>query len=125
MPLVHISTIEGAGPDGRAVGDLVYEVMRDTINVPERDNFRVVTAYEPGELVYDPEYLGIERTDGIVLIEVTLNAGRTTELKQRFYATLAARLHAQLGVRCEDVFVHLVEVAKENWSFGNGEAQYA
>ena len=29
------------------------------------------------------------------------------------------------GLRPEDVFVSLVEVAKENWSLGNGLAQYA
>ncbi len=125
MPLVRISTIKGAGPDGRAVGDVVYQAMRDTINVPERDNFRIVTEHERGDLVYDPEYLGVARTDGIVVIEVTLNAGRTTEMKQRFYAAVAGRLHEQLGVRPEDVLLSLTEVAKENWSFGNGEAQYA
>ena len=69
--------------------------------------------------------MGVERTDGIVVIEVTLNQGRTTELKQAFYATVAQRLHERLGVRPQDVFISLTEVAKENWSFGNGEAQYA
>lgn len=125
MPLVRISTIKGAGPDGRKVGDIVYRAMVDTINVPEQDNFHIVTEHEPGDLVYDPAYLGIERSDGIVVIEVTLNQGRTTELKQAFYATVAQRLHERLGVRPQNVFISLTEVAKENWSFGNGEAQYA
>lgn len=125
MPLVRISTIKGAGPDGQAVGDIVYEAMRETINVPEHDDFRIVTEHEPGNLVYDREYLGVKRTDGLVVIEVTLNAGRTTEMKQRFYAAVASRLHERLGVRPQDVLLSLTEVAKENWSFGNGEAQYA
>ena len=125
MPLVRISTIKGAGPDGRTVGDIVYRAMVDTINVPEQDNFHIVTEHEPGSLVYDPAYLGVGRTDSIVIIEVTLNQGRTTELKQAFYAAVAMRLHERLGVRPQDVFISLTEVAKENWSFGNGEAQYA
>lgn len=124
MPLVRIDTIEG-GPDGRAVGEIVYRTMVDTMNVPEADNFHIVTAHPPGELVYDPSYLGVERTDGIVVVQVTLNAGRTVEMKQAFYQHLAQRLHDQLGVRRQDVLVSLVEVVKENWSFGDGQAQYA
>lgn len=124
MPLVRIDTIEG-GPDGRAVGEIVYRAMVQTLTVPEADNFHIVATHAQGDLVYDPGYLGVHRTDGIVVIQVTLNAGRTVEMKQAFYALLAARLHEQLGVRTQDVLVSLVEVAKENWSFGNGEAQYA
>ncbi len=129
MPLVRIDTIKGQpgrGSDfGQAVGEIVYRCMMDTINVPPKDNFRVATEHEPGSLVYDPEYLGIERTDGIVMIQITLNAGRTTEMKQAFFALLADRLHDELGVRKQDVLVGLVEVTKENWSFGDGIAQYA
>lgn len=124
MPLVRIDTIEG-GPDGRAVGEIVYRTMVDTINVPEADNFHIVTTHAPGDLVYDPNYLGVQRSDGIVVVQVTLNGGRTVEMKQAFYALLAQRLHEQLGVRPQDVLVSLVEVAKENWSFGDGIAQYA
>ena len=67
----------------------------------------------------------IPRTDGIVVIQITLNEGRTTQLKKEFYKRLAERLHDELGIRIEDVFISLVEVKKENWSFGNGIAQYA
>src|SRR2546425_8402848 len=76
-------------------------------------------------LVYDPDYLGVHRTDGVMLIQVTLNEGRTVERKQAFYRTLVERLHQELGVRQEDVLINLIEVKKENWSFGNGVAQYA
>lgn len=129
MPLVRIDTIKGQpgrGPDfGQSVGDVVYRSMMDTLNVPPRDNFRIATEHDPSGLTYDPEYLGIERSDGIVMIQITLNAGRTTEMKQAFFALLAERLHAELGVRTQDVLVGLVEVTKENWSFGDGIAQYA
>lgn len=129
MPLVRIDTIKGhngRGDDfGERVGDLVYESMMATINVPVHDNFRIATAHEAGGLTFDAGYLGIARTPGIVMIQIVLNTGRTVEMKKALYAMIAERLYAELGVRKEDVFVSLVEVAKENWSFGNGIAQYA
>lgn len=126
MPLVRISFIKGK-PEGfgQKVAEIVYRTMVDTINVPPKDNFQVITEHEKGDLVYDPSYLDITRTDGVVFIQITLNEGRTVELKKTFYRTLAERLKGELGLRMEDVFVNLVEVKKENWSFGNGIAQYA
>jgi len=126
MPLVRIDIRRNADPAfGRKIGAIVYQTMTDTINVPAKDNFQVITEHDGNGLIYDPSYLDIPRTDGFVLIQITLNAGRTVEMKQVFYKTLAEHLHSQLGIRKEDVFIGLVEVAKENWSFGNGIAQYA
>lgn len=126
MPLVRISFLQGR-PEGFGpkVAEVVYRTMVDTINVPPKDNFQVITEHDKGTLIYDPNYLNIPRTDGVVFIQITLNEGRTVELKKAFYRTLAERLHQELGVRMQDVFVNLVEVKKENWSFGNGIAQYA
>lgn len=126
MPLVRISFLKGK-PEGfgRKVAEVVYQTMVDTINVPPKDNFQVITEHDENTLIYDPEYLDIPRTDGVVFVQITLNEGRTVELKQAFYKTLAQRLNQELGVRLEDVFINLVEVKKENWSFGNGIAQYA
>jgi phenylpyruvate tautomerase PptA (4-oxalocrotonate tautomerase family) len=109
----------------RKVGEIVYQTMVDTINVPPKDNFQIITEHYKDSLMYDPEYLEIQRTDGIVIIQITLNEGRTVELKKTFYKRLAERLHSELDIRMEDVFISLVEVKKENWSFGNGVAQYA
>lgn len=126
MPLVRIDIRKDRPAGlGRRIGEVVYRTMADTINVPASDNFQVITEHEADRLVYDPQYLGIARSDGIVFIQITLNEGRSVELKKRFYEALAGRLHGELGVRREDVFVSLVEVKKENWSFGNGVAQYA
>lgn len=126
MPLVRIDIRKDRPAGlGRRIGEVVYRTMADTINVPANDNFQVITEHEADRLVYDPQYLGIARSDGIVFIQITLNEGRSVELKKRFYETLAARLHGELGMRREDVFVSLVEVKKENWSFGKGVAQYA
>ena len=126
MPLVRIAFIKGKPEDfGRRVGAIVYRAMVDTINVPERDNFQILTEHDPGSLIYDAAYLDIARTDGLIIIQVTLNEGRTLEMKKSFYRAVAERLHQELGVRMEDVLISLVEVRKENWSFGNGIAQYA
>jgi phenylpyruvate tautomerase PptA (4-oxalocrotonate tautomerase family) len=126
MPLVRIAFLNGQ-PEGfgKQVGGVVYRTMVDTINVPPKDNFQLITRHDADSLVYDLDYLDIPRTDGVVFIQITLNEGRSVELKQAFYRTLAQRLNQELGVRREDVFVSLVEVTKENWSFGNGVAQYA
>ncbi len=126
MPLVRISLMKGK-PEGfgKKVGNAVYRTMMETINVPAKDNFQIITEHDKNALIYDPSYLDIPRSDGIIFIQVTLNEGRTVELKKSFYKTLAERLNKELGVRMEDVLVSLVEVKKENWSFGNGIAQYA
>jgi phenylpyruvate tautomerase PptA (4-oxalocrotonate tautomerase family) len=125
VPLVRISVLKGRDPRLLTdIGDAVYRAMTATLNVPAHDNFRVITEHEPGHLSYDPSYLQIERSDGIVIIQITLNEGRTVAMKQAFYAEVA-RLLEPLGVRPPDVFINLVEVRKENWSFGHGLAQYA
>jgi phenylpyruvate tautomerase PptA (4-oxalocrotonate tautomerase family) len=125
MPLVRIDIRKNAEPTFAAqIGSIVYGAMADTINVPAGDNFHVINEHDPDHLVYDPGYLGIPRTDGVVFIQITLNEGRAVEAKQALYRAIADRLHERAGVRREDVFISLVEVKKENWSFGNGEAQY-
>lgn len=125
MPLVRIDLARGrTAAQRRAIGDVVYAAMLDVINVPRDDKFQIITEHDPAELNVTPQYLGIRYSPGIVLIQVTLSAGRTVEQKQAFYRRIADELHRELGIDRQDVFINLVEVPKENWSFGNGEAQY-
>ncbi len=126
MPLVRIDLITGKPADyRRAIGDVVYEAMRQTINVPEGDRFQVITEHAASNFIFDPNYLGISRTPDCIFIQVTLNKGRTVELKKAFYKAIADGLHERIKIRPEDVLIQLIEVDKENWSFGNGIAQYA
>ena len=126
MPMVRIDLPRGKSAEyRRTIGDVVYDAMVKTINVPANDRFQVITEHAPENLIVDRTYLGIERTAECILIQVVLNEGRTTELKKAFYKAVAEGLHDRLGLRKQDVFIGLVEVKKENWSFGNGEAQYA
>ncbi len=126
MPLVRIDLMSGK-PEGfgKQVGAVVYRAMMDTINVPPKDNFQLITEHDGYGLVYDPSYLDIPRSEAVIFIQITLNEGRTVELKKKFYQAVAEGLNRELAVRKEDVFISLVEVKKENWSFGNGIAQYA
>ena len=126
MPLVRIDLAAGKPSSYRKeLGSVVYEAMVSALNVPEDDRFQVIAEHPSGDLVIDPGYLGIQRSPDCVLIQVTLNEGRTVEAKRAFYKAVADGLHDRLGLRREDTFINLIEVKKENWSFGNGEAQYA
>ncbi|MGH9442455.1 MAG: tautomerase family protein [Thermoanaerobaculia bacterium] len=126
MPLVRIDTLDGYSPDQRAaMGEGVHAALVETMGVPPLDRFQVIAAHAPGALVFDAEYLGIARTPGVVFVQITLNGGRTVDQKRALYGAIARNLAARPGVRPEDVLVNLVEVTKENWSFGNGVAPYA
>jgi len=126
MPLARIDLPAGKPADyGRAVADVVYEAMVAMLNAPENDRFQVISEHTRETLLIDPTYLDIERSADALIIQLTLNEGRTVEVKKAFYKAVADGLHTRVGLRREDVFISLVEVKKENWSFGNGIAQYA
>lgn len=126
MPLVRIALRKGTTPEfRRKLSDSVHRAMVETIKIPEQDRFQVITEHDAGGLIYDPAYLGISRTDSVVFIQITLSAGRTLEVRKALFARIAQLLSDSPGLRPEDVFINLVETAKENWSFGNGIAQYA
>jgi phenylpyruvate tautomerase PptA (4-oxalocrotonate tautomerase family) len=126
MPLVRISLREGKPAAYRqAIAEGVHLAMVEAIDVPPLDRFQVFSEHSPEELIYDPSYLEIERSDEVVFIQITLNAGRTVEQKKALYARIAALLAENPGLRPQDVLINLVEVPRENWSFGNGLAQYA
>jgi len=125
MPLVRIDLVEGKSAEYRAqVGQIVYQALLDAFAVPKNDRFQVITEHPKVELQFDRDYLGVHRSDDCIFLQITLSIGRTVEMKQRFYKAVADGLHEALKLRREDICIDLVEVPKENWSFGNGEAQY-
>ena len=126
MPLVRIDLIRGKSVEFRkTLGEIVYQAMREVINVPANDKFQIITEHAAEELNVADNYLGNAYSEDIVLIQVTMNAGRTVEMKKAFFKKIADDIHAQLHLRRDDVVINLVEVMKENWSFGGGIAQYA
>jgi phenylpyruvate tautomerase PptA (4-oxalocrotonate tautomerase family) len=126
MPLIRISLRAGKPADYRqAIAENIYESLRETFNVPENDFFATVDELEPRDFIYDRKYFNIERTDDLVLIQLTVSNTRTVEQKKALYRCIVERLGKNPGLRSQDIFLNLLEVAKENWSFGNGQAQYA
>ena len=125
MPLARIDLPAGKPAEfRRAVADVVYEAVVSVLKAPDRDRFQIITEHGPEGLLIDPHYFGIERSADALIIQVTISEGRTLEVKQAFFKTIVDNLHARTGHRREDVMINLIEVKKENWSFGNGIAQY-
>jgi phenylpyruvate tautomerase PptA (4-oxalocrotonate tautomerase family) len=126
MPLVRIALRRGKSPAQlAALRNGIYQAMRETFNVPENDRFILVSQHDADEFDCDPDYLDIARSSDLVIVQITCNQGRTVEQKQALYRAIARNLSDDPGLRPEDVFINLIEVTKENWSFGNGIAQYA
>jgi phenylpyruvate tautomerase PptA (4-oxalocrotonate tautomerase family) len=125
MPFVRISLHASKSADyRRAIADGVHQAMVETLGVPAQDRFQVVTEHDADGLIYDPSYLGIERTDDVVFVQVTLSGGRKPKQKRDFYARAAELLAKRPGLKPQELLINLVEVAWENWSFGDGKAQY-
>ena len=125
MPLVRISLREGKSEIyRRALGDGVHQAMVEAIDAPPQDRFQVITEHTSNDLIYDPNYLGIERSDNIVIVQITLSTGRKPGQKRKLFQRIAENLEKNPGLRPQDLMISLVEVAWENWSFGNGDSQY-
>src|SRR5262245_11538580 len=125
MPLARIDLAQGKSADYRkTIGEVVYDAMVQALNAPKDDRFQVITEHPAEDFIFDPNYLGIARSKDCVFVQLTLSEGRTVEQKQAFYKAVADGLHHRLKLRREDAVIILVEVKKENWSFGNGVAQY-
>ena len=126
MPLVRIDLNKSYTQESsKQIGEIVYSAMEEEINVPKDDKFQIITRHETSELNIPDSYLGIKYTEGLIIIQISLNKGRSIELKKKLYKRIADDLNSKLKIRKEDIFIGLIEVDKENWSFGNGEAQYA
>ena len=126
MAFTRISLKSGKSPEYKqALMDGLYRAMRETFDVPEDDRFMMVHEHGEGEFSYGADFYGIQRSDALIFIQITGTDSRSLETKKRFYKRATAVLTETLGLRPEDVFINLVEVKKENWSFGHGDAQYA
>ena len=125
MPIVRITLRKGRSPEFlRDASNAIHEALVATANVPEDDRFHIIEEVEADRLIAHPSYGGVTRGEGLMVIQITLNAGRTVEIKRALYAAIAQRLQAAVDVRPDDVLVNLVEVTKENWSFGGGLMTY-
>jgi 4-oxalocrotonate tautomerase len=125
MPLVRISLRQGTSPEHRrAIADGVHRAMIDALAIPPDDRFQVIDEYSHDGLIYDPQYLGIKRSDKVVFVQITLSAGRKPQQKRKLFKRMAELLAESPGLKPQELVINLVETVWENWSFGNGEAQY-
>jgi 4-oxalocrotonate tautomerase len=125
MPLVRIDLRRGKSTTyKKAICDGIYRAMKDTFEVPKDDRFMIINEHDAENFIHSTSYLGITYSDDLVIIQITANDTRTLEQKKAFFARIAALLAEDPALRKEDIFINLVEVKKENWSFGNGVAQY-
>lgn len=125
MPLIHVSMQAGKPEIYRqAIFDSLYRAMRETLNVPDDDQFMTITEHEAANFRYGAGY-GIARTADVVYIQITVFSSRTAEQKRALFRRAADLLGDNPGIRPEDVFINILDAAKENWSVGHGVAQFA
>jgi 4-oxalocrotonate tautomerase len=125
MPLSRISLRRGkSAAHKQAILDGIYLAMRETFDVPDGDRFMTISEHDAEDFSYGPDYLGIKRSDDLVLIQLTVSNTRPLAKKQALYRRIVKQLADKPGLRPEDIFINLVEVLPENWSFGHGVAQY-
>jgi 4-oxalocrotonate tautomerase len=125
MPLSRVSMRRGKpAAYRRAILDSLYQAMRETYNVPQDDRFMTITEHDEDDFSYSDSYLGIARSDALIIIQLTVSNTRTVDQKKALYRRIVERLSDSPGLRPEDIFINLVEVLPENWSFGQGIAQY-
>ena len=125
MPFVRIDLPDTISPqDAQALGDAVHQALVASFEVPPDDRFQVLARHAPGALVCTPAYLGVAHSARVALVQISCSFGRTLAQKRALYAGIAHNA-AQAGFAAADVIVHLVETARENWSFGGGVAHYA
>jgi len=126
VPFVKLYLRKGKSPEYlRSVADAVQEALVAQANVPRDDRFQVIQELDDDALIAHPSYGGVNRSKDLIIIEITFNLGRTVEIKKNLYADIAKRLQNAADVRPDDVMISVVEVVKENWSFGGGRATYA
>ncbi|MCR2805412.1 tautomerase family protein [Paenibacillus soyae] len=125
MPFIRVSYMKPQYEPSQLerVSQTIMHALIQHFNVPADDLFQVFHAHDPAEFYYSNNYLGVERSNELLLIQITLKSGRKTEQKTSFYRTLAEQLSRTVPMRTEDVFVVLIDTEFEDWSFGNGIAQ--
>lgn len=121
MPFARISLNAGKSPEYlKAISQSLYEALVESFEVPKNDNFQVFHQLQPGELVFDRDYLGGPRSEDFIVFHITTGKLRSLEVKQRFYRHLVKNLAAAPGIRPEDVMIIIAQSTFEEWSFASG-----
>jgi phenylpyruvate tautomerase PptA (4-oxalocrotonate tautomerase family) len=122
MPFARIDLIKGKPAEYRAaVADIVYQGIVDVLKAPDGDRFVVVGEHSSENLIYDPKFLGWNRSADFILIQVTSTVGNNVESKLAFFRFIADELKTKLSVRPDDIMINMVFVDRSDWSFGDGQ----
>lgn len=125
MPLIRIDMLRGKPANYRVtLRDTIYRTLNEVVGVPDNDRFEVINEHDPDNLNISPDFFDVHRSTDAIIVQITFNEGRSIDQKRALYKALVAALQDRVGLRPEDVMVNLLEVKKENWSFGNGVAHY-
>lgn len=122
MPFTRIAIPAGTSPTQKAaIARAVHDAMVATIGIPDDDFFQLLSEYPPGDFHFDRGFLGFERSDGLIVVQITLRRGRSDAIKRDLYARIASALHEAAGIRPDDVFIYLSENDYSDWSLGGGK----
>lgn len=124
MPLTQISMRKGKPEEHRlAIMDGIYSAMRRSFAVPEDDRFMTISEFSNGDFSHGYRYPNLDRSDDLVIIQITVSNNRSREQKLALYKAINEELKERANIRPDDIFINIVEVLPENWSFGQGRAQ--
>ncbi|MBF6059221.1 tautomerase family protein [Nocardia terpenica] len=124
MPLVRIDLVRGRSRDQiGTLADAIHHAIVDVLAIPERDRFQIITQHDAEDIIAQDAGLGFDRSPGLVMVQIFTQTGRTAEVKQKLFHTIAMSL-GDLGIDGRDVFIGIVENAAQDWSFAYGRAQY-
>src|SRR6185437_1232852 len=99
----------------------VHNAMVESLKIPRDDFFQLITEYRPEDFFFDKSFLGISRSDNLIVIQITLRRGRSDAMKEELYAKIANNLSREEKIRPEDIFIYLTENDFSDWSVGKGK----
>ncbi|WP_127817651.1 tautomerase family protein [Microbacterium sp. CPCC 204701] len=121
MPIVDITLIDGRSPEViRAIADGVHDALVEHFGVPTDDRFQIVHQKQRDELIYDRTFLGGPRSDGFVMVRITVGKERPELIKHALYRAIAHNLDRNAHIDPEDVFIALNTVALSDLSVAGG-----
>ena len=92
MPVTRIAIRDGKTPEYKqALMDEIYEAMRETVAIKDGDRFMAITEHGEHEFAYG-SFLGIDRSDDLVQIQVFWAPGKTVDAKLAMYKRIVERL---------------------------------
>jgi len=122
MPFFNVHVPKGLFPldQRKAIADSLAHSLQESFGLPPEDKFVVINEHSEGFMFLHPTYKDVERSAGAIVISVYIPASRPMSEKRKLLKEIVQRLHDNVGIRPDDVFVTLIPLPSENFSFGRG-----